>query len=178
MKIVYKNTKDDIITYGKLLYKKSPTVQQHRKKASNFAAFLALIFAIGIWYLYSHQMMLLWLATSIVWVTYIPLRHKRRYLKNMVETFEKDENRTFFGEHQLTIDESGLTDEIENGVSQVGWNKIEHIEETESHLYIFIDSAMAFVVPQQNISEGNYLEFIKTLKRYHKGEIDENRSKK
>ena len=165
MTIEYVNQISDIEAYGRLIYDKSPTVRQHKKKAFNTAVILVAIFGLVLYFLNeSTAVMVLWLVLSVAWLSYIPFQHKKRYLKNMVKTFEGEQHRNFFGQHRLTIDESGITDEIENGINTTPWDRIEHAETTGSHIFIFVDSSMAYAIPKNAFEEGLSDNFIKILK--------------
>jgi hypothetical protein len=181
MKIKYKNEISDIEAYGKLLYAKSPTVKQHLKKAWLTAVVLILIFGLVL-YVFNEELniLLFWSLLSIGWLIYIPFQHKKRYIKNMVKTYKEEEHRKFFELHSLTIDDSGLTDQIEAGINHTEWNKIEHIETTESYTFIFIGSAMSHAICKDRILEGDCDSFLNLLKskldeNKKKGDTDENR---
>ena len=174
MNINYQNTEADIYSYGQLIYKKSPTVKKHRLKSMNFAAILSVIFAALIYYIDTLDTVLIWAAMSVVWLRYVPIQHKRRYLKNMIKTYQEDEHKQFFGNHSITIDENGITDKIENGINQTSWDKIEHIEEIDSHLFVFVESSLAFCIPKEQLSKSECEDFIKKLKEFRG--LDENRS--
>jgi hypothetical protein len=174
MIISYQNTEADIYSYGQLIYKKSPTVKHHRRKSMNFAALISVIFAVIIYYIDSINTVLIWAAMSVVWLIYVPIQHRRRYLKNMIKTYQQEEHKRFFGNHSITIDENGIADEIENGINQTPWEKIEHIEEVDSHLFIFIESSLAYCIPKEKLTERECEEFINKLKEYRG--VNENRS--
>lgn len=184
MKIKYENKNSDIEAYGQLLYAKSPTVKQHRKKAWLTAVVLIVIFGIVL-YVFNEDtnIQIFWLVLSVAWLIYIPFQHKKKYLKNMIETYQDENHKNFFGFHELTVSDSGLTDEIGIVVNHTGWDKIEHIEETDSHAFIFINSAMAHAISKENILDGDFEKFLSTLKSKLKeskktGDKDENRSAK
>lgn len=176
MKIKYENQPSDITAYGELIYEKSPTVKQHRRRAMNFSAVMAVIFALVIYYLDTMQTVYIWLILSMGWLIFVPTQHKRRYLKNMVKTYEGDKYKNIMTSHELTADESGLTDQIENGINHTTWSNIEHIEETEKHLFIFVDSTLAYAVPKDKIQPDEYRQFTEVLKEQRKKTKKENKS--
>ncbi len=181
MKIEYTNSLADIEAYGQLIYAKSPTVKQHRKKAWLIAVVLIVIFGIVLYLLdNSTEILYFWLFLSVVWLIYIPFQHKRRYLKNMMKTYEDEEHKYFFGRHSLTIDDNGVTDEIGVGINHTEWEKIEHIEFTATHTFIFVDSSMAHAICKDAVIDGDYDTFVNNLKsKYnkHKKESDENENR-
>lgn len=184
MKIEYENKISDIDAYGRLIYDKSPTVKQHRKKAYNTAVVLIIIFGLVLYFLNeSNNILFIWLALSIAWLVYIPFQYKKRYLKNMVKTFEDEQHKNFFGGHSLTTDDTGITDEIESVINHTPWENIEHLELTDTHTFIFVKSVMVYAIPKHSIIDGDYETFIDTLKTKFeefkkKGNDNENRSAK
>ena len=165
MKITYENSPDDIAAYGKLIYAKSPTVKQHRKKAYQYAVILIAIFGLALFILDSDQSTRYgWAVISVLWLIYIPFQHKRRYIKNMVTTYQDDTHKNLFGRHELTLENEGITDQIENGINKTGWDKNEHVEKIENYTFIFIDSALAYIIPENNVSEGSYRDVVNLLK--------------
>lgn len=164
----YKNTTDDIEAYGALLYSKSPTVKQHRKRSVNAALVLILIICVVVYFIDTLTTLYIWLVISTVWMIVLTPLHRRKYIKKMVKTYQEEDHANFFGVHKLTIKEDGLTDEIENGFNHNSWDKIEHIETINDYTFIFSGSAMAYSLPQNNILEGDYNQFLDCLKTKRK----------
>lgn len=163
--ITYENDQTDITAYGRLIYDKSPTVKHHRAKALRFAVLLIVIFGVIIYFVDSNRSTLyIWIVLSIAWLIYIPIQHKKRYLKNMLSEFDDEKHRRLFGKHTLTIDDFGLTDEIEYGINKTNWDRIEHIESVETHSFVFVDSAMAYAIPKERIIDGEYESFIQEMR--------------
>lgn len=174
MKIKYVNSTDDVKAYARLLYEKSPRIKQHLKKALYTAAILIVIFGIVIYLLEeAGRVLYIWMILSVLWLTYIPFQHRKKYLNNMIKSFADDNHRNFFGNHTLTLEDDLLIDEIENGINRTSLNEIEHIETVKNHTFIFVRSAMAYAICSGSITEGSYNEFIKALKKKikTKGEI-------
>ena len=165
MKIEYENNLADIEAYGRLIYTKSPTVKQHRKKAWLTAVVLIVIFGAVLYFFEnSSEILYIWLFLSVVWLIYIPFQHKRRYLKNMIKTYEDEEHKYFFGKHSLTIDDNSVTDEIGIVINHTEWENIEHIESTEMYTFIFVQSSMAHAICRDMVTSGDYESFVNNLK--------------
>jgi hypothetical protein len=82
--------------------------------------------------------------------------------KESAKLFEDKENKGFFCEHELVIDELGLNEITEVGNQYVKWSGISKIDETDDYLYIYVGSLSAHVIPKKRV-EGNLDEFIKLL---------------
>ena len=167
MTITYENSPKDITAYGTLLYTKSPTVKQHRAKAFKFAVLLSVIIGLVIYFTSDDiSILYFWTALSVGWWIYIPIQHRRKYIKNMISTYADDTHKNLFGKHELTIDESGLTDEIDNGINKTDWENIEHIEISDNIIYIFIQSSLAYLIIKDNISTGSFEQFTESIGRF------------
>lgn len=170
MKITYTNTTDDIDIYARLLYAKSPTVKQHRQRSTNFAISLIVIIAVIIYFIESPYVVFYWLVISLVWILYIPIQHRRKYVKNMIKQYRDEDHRHFFTTHNLELTDDGLKDSIDFGISFSSWDKIEHIEILDSHAFVFIEHAMAYAIPKERVSGDNYDNFISQIKERIKNE--------
>ena len=169
MKIIYENQDSDILAYGKLIYDKSPTVKVHLKKTYYFSVPMLFVLGAVISYFESNsELLYAWIALSIGWLIYLPFYHKKKYLKKVIESFEDDKYQNLFGQHELTIENNILTDKIETGQNKTEISKIEHIEIVKDYTFIFIDSATAYLIPENNILSGDYHEFINEVKNTRK----------
>ncbi len=165
MKISYECSIKDISAYGKLIYEKSPTVKEHFKKTYYFSVPMLIVFGAAINYFESDsKLFYAWIVLGIAWLIYLPFFHKKKYLKKVIQSFEDERYANLFGTHELTIEENSLIDKIEAGQNKTDISKIEHIEVIKEYAFIFVDSAMAYLIPRNKIINGNYHDFIYEIK--------------
>ena len=165
MKISYKATIQDISAYAKLIYQKSPTVKEHLKKTYYFSVPTLLMFGALIKYVETtNELLYAWCVLGICWLIYLPFYHKKKYFKKVIETFANEKHDNLFGTHELIIEGNLIIDTIENGQNKTELSKVEHTETVENYTFIFIDSAMAYLIPEKNIIDGDYQGFINYLK--------------
>lgn len=165
MQISYNCSIKDISAYGKLIYEKSPTVKEHLRKTYYFSVPMLIVFGALIKYFEStSELFYPWIALGIAWVVYLPFYHKKKYLQKVIESFEIEKHQNLFGQHELTIENNILTDKIEADQNKTEISKIEHIETIKDYAFIFIDSAMAYLIPRNNIIDGNYHDFLYEIK--------------
>lgn len=164
MEIKYQNRPSDIEAYARLLYLKSPMIKKHRSRSINFAAVMIAIIAITIFYVDKPSTVALWLAFSIAWLIYIPVQHRRKYVKNVLKQYSDAKHENLFGEHLVTIDGDFICDQIEKGINKTEIRKFEHFEQTETHLFIFLDSSIAYIIPADQLAKNDYEKFISLLK--------------
>lgn len=164
--ISYNATIEDITAYGKLVYAKSPTVKEHLKKTYYFSVPMLIIIGAVLKYYESNQdLIYFWAVVGIGWLVYLPFYHKKKYLKKFIASFEDEKYQNLFGEHELTIEDDSIADKIEKGVNHTKISKIEHIEIIDNYAFVFIDSAMAYLIPENKIIEGNYNNFVDSLNK-------------
>ena len=166
MKIQYNSSIVDITAYAKLIYEKSPTVKQHLKKTYYFSIpMLIVIGAVLKYYESNEDLVVFWALVGIGWLIYLPFFHKKKYIKKVIESFKDTRYEHLFCQHELTIENNIIVDQIENGINKTEISKIEHIETIDNYTFIFIDSAMAYLIPEQEITQGDYNQFIAELRR-------------
>lgn len=164
MKLSYNASIKDISAYAKLIYQKSPTVKEHLKKTYYFSVPTLLLFGAFIRYVETtNELIYVWGLLGICWLIYLPFYHKKKYFKKVIETFETDKHQNLFGTHELTIDDNTIIDTIESGQNKTEISKIEHVESVDGYTFVFINSAMAYLIPRKNIIDGNYHDFIYEL---------------
>lgn len=163
MKLNYINRPDDIRAYAQLIYDMSPTAKRHRLKSVNFALVLVVIVGTAIWVFDEPRTVFFWLIISIVWLIYIPVSHRRRYIKNMLKEYEKEGYKNFYGEHELTFDEYGITDQVKAGVNKTPWEKIEHVEQTDTHAFIFVESTLAYAIPKGTVDVKQFIDVVRYI---------------
>lgn len=69
---------------------------------------------------------------------------------------EEGDNKNLFNQRTLVLTDDGITETSSIGESQIRWDKINHLEETEDYLYIYVSSVSAHIVPKrvfENLSE-------------------------
>ncbi len=165
MKISYTTSIKDISAYAKLIYQKSPTVKEHLKKTYYFSVPTLLLFGALIRYVETtNELIYVWGLLGICWLIYLPFYHKKKYIKKVIESFEDEKHQNLFGTHELTIANNLIIDKIELGQNSTEISKIEHVETIDSYTFVFIDSAMAYLIPRNRIIDGNYHDFIYEIK--------------
>lgn len=69
---------------------------------------------------------------------------------------EEGDNENLFNQRTLVLTDEGITETSSIGESHIRWDKINHLEETEDYLYIYVSSVSAHIVPKrvfENLSE-------------------------
>ncbi len=76
-----------------------------------------------------------------------PRRIQRSGLKLGNKMLEEGQNRDVFSLKRLTIDEQWVTQEDESSRSAQRWWAVEGVHKTDTHLFVFLSAATAFVIP-------------------------------
>ena len=64
------------------------------------------------------------------------------------------------GLHELEISKEGIVEKTEFNESRQSWRGVEKIVPTETHLFIFISSISAHVIPRHEVNVGELEQFI------------------
>lgn len=81
--------------------------------------------------------------------------------------FREGGNKSFFGEHELEINDYGIITKSEYGEGKIAWAAIERIGATSDYVFIYTGSTKAIILPKAHIIEGSYEEFVTGLKSYY-----------
>ena len=77
---------------------------------------------------------------------------------------EEGDNENLFNQRTLVLTDEGITETSSIGESHIRWDKINHLEETEDYLYIYVSSVSAHIVPKRVFKNSNeQKEFINKI---------------
>ncbi len=84
--------------------------------------------------------------------------------KKLRRAVAPSEEGTFIGKHHFTFNEEGIHSEGKNYKSLNNWNAVKSIEQGNGMIMIFIDTAYAFIFPENQLDDP--VGFLKTIKRF------------
>ena len=101
----------------------------------------------------------------VLWVTYMygfVLTFGRGWIigREVRNSYAVGSNLGVIGEHEFEVKESGLVEKTAVNETTQSWNGIERIEETENHVFFYISSVTAFILPKGAVAEGNADQFV------------------
>ena len=75
-----------------------------------------------------------------------------------------DKDGSILGRKEYTISEEGFREVTEASEMLTKWKGIQKVEETEKHIFIFIDKISAFIIPKRYLPTSSCAELIKILR--------------
>jgi hypothetical protein len=174
MRLEYELTKQDYIDFNIYYIKNSDTLKRSLiiQRYVMAVFFLIIPFAIyrvtdiPLWY---------WLAVffvvAVLWVIFYPKYFMSATIKRISKLVDEGKNKDMLGKHIITVNEEGIKEESKNGDSRINWDGVEKVAEAENHIFIYISSVMAYIIPKSIFEDDNTRdEFLKLL--YKKTEKD------
>ena len=101
------------------------------------------------------------------WVVYLNWRTQignRRYYRRV---YSEEANRGMLGPHRLSADAEGLSVATNVTEARTRWSGVERIEEAPGLAIVYVGSLNAYTVPEARVIEGNFREFVATVRRLH-----------
>lgn len=167
MSVDFEMTEVDVVAFHRHQFKTSP---QHRKNFwIGLLSFPSLIFVLT--FIYSDFSIAATLRFALpVTVIFLPLVYFVQY-KSINNTGKRmralGKNEGVFCRHTISISPDGVHEKTKVNDSQSGWRGIEKVDETDNHVFVYIASNNAHVVPKRyflNAEEAN--EFYRLAKHY------------
>ena len=84
--------------------------------------------------------------------------------RRLRKLYPADENKGVLCEHTLELTDVGVMETSPVGQHSTRWAGIPRVGETATHVFIYIGSNMAHVIPRANVLHGNVDDFMKELK--------------
>lgn len=79
---------------------------------------------------------------------------------------EEGDNEDLLNQRRLTLTADGLKQSSVNNLTTTSWDKIDRIWETVEHIFLYISSLSAYIVPKRAFTnKKNQEEFIKEIKK-------------
>lgn len=168
MEISYQLTEKDFLDFNIHHAKNSSHIQKSiliQRISGPIIFLIAPFFAtkqsgITIWYWF-----VLFGIVSIIWFIFYPKYIYWEISRKTMKIIKEGENKNILGEKTIVLTSENI---IETGLSneeKIKLNSIQKIEETEDHLFIYISSMSAFIIPLRAFEDSKSKdEFIKKIK--------------
>ncbi|MCW3052033.1 MAG: hypothetical protein JWN14_1203 [Chthonomonadales bacterium] len=165
MRIRYESKLEDYVAFNDYHYSHSPTMKGYlfwyRYLGACAILFLPYLMlrALG-----STASLLLIFPVSLIgtafFVAIAPRILKRRLKHNARKFLSEGKNDSFVGEKELEITEAGLIARSEYTETKLAWGAFERIASTPTHTFLYLSSVQAYVIPHNNILEGDFRAFL------------------
>ena len=161
--IEYTNSLDDVVEFNRFHFK--------RRKEGKLSVFLmAAIVGVLCAILGFLRWEPFWIITGAV-VTAVGALVDRYFLPGFIargarRLYQDGKNKGTLGWHRLLVSNEGLREENEVGASDVRFDGVENVSETESYVYIYVSAVSAHIVPRKGITKGDLSVFLTELNKH------------
>lgn len=164
MKIVYRNSMEDLVFVCRYYLDHSPDMKRLKRVV---LVFLPLLFLVLIGFSYSIEQniddLILWLIALALYLLLMYRYFKHTLYKKMKKRMENQNTNGILCEHTLQVDEEYLSESTEWNETKLKLEHIHKIEISEAYTLIFLNSIHAIVIPKNQIIEGDYSSFVERL---------------
>ena len=171
MTITYIITPDDILALNHYYTQKHPSTQKHLHR---LRIVYTLILGMSIFffsflfndYQFSPALLVVALVASAILYALIPsIQHVFTRLST-TQAIRAGRYSGILGEHSLAVTPEALVTQSSKGESKFLWNAFEHVGATATHLFLFINTAAALIVPRHAFSdEASYTALLQAAKQ-------------
>ncbi|PCH86115.1 MAG: hypothetical protein COB26_02680 [Piscirickettsiaceae bacterium] len=110
------------------------------------------------------------LVGAFVWSIGVPAWIKKRFHQHVLASLSDEAIKKATGEYSLEARASGLIEINPSGEKKTAWEKIDRIERSKHHIYLYMSEDAALIIPKEMVSEDSDLkefndDLIKFLKK-------------
>ncbi len=170
MRIIFKNSKDDLVMLNEYICEHSTAMKRIILKnritmaISPLAGVMVLVYMKDIpfdpaIFIFAFMGIIL----SLPLFLYYPRYFKRATRKKMIKLYGKKKKKGVIGVHEISIVNDGIVEKTEYNETKQKWGSIENIVTFKGKTLIFIGAMQAHVVPEDSIIDGDYKTFVNEL---------------
>jgi hypothetical protein len=165
VKIKYNVEIEDLIEFNEYYVGHSPEARRLRRSHTVYAP-LAVFFSVSFVGIIEHSWVfpIIGAIFASVYSLGAPRRLRKRSRRVMEKLFSEGKNISTLGKQQLELKDDGIYNTSSAGTQSTYWNAVEHIEQTETHGFIYISSMSAHVIPALKVEEGDFNEFMQAAR--------------
>lgn len=89
------------------------------------------------------------------------------HFKKMQKLSIPEESGLLFGDREIVIDDTGITETSDFGASYYKWTAVDFVEEVEGNIYVFFDHILGYIFPDSCFSNDNERQELMGIIRQH-----------
>lgn len=105
---------------------------------------------------------------AILFLIFLPSIDENLSLRMLKRILAQNENKYWLGSQELTLTPEHIMGKNEASEAKYQWKTVNKIEVTDTHMYIYINSVSAIVVPRKGIIEGSFDEIVCSASEFWK----------
>lgn len=163
IEIEYEFREQDLVHFNEMRLKKSEEIQHSMKKNRLLVpGVMVLIAAFYYFYYGDRNTMLYVLVLAGLWSWLSPKLILLDLQRQILSKYSAKEKANMFGTYVLTIDPANpqhLLEKSPSGKHKMPWSEMLRVEHGRHHVYIYVDTTTALVIPKETVKKGNLKEF-------------------
>lgn len=100
-------------------------------------------------------------AVMCLWLRFSHQRNSRNLVRAMLKEGSTD---GMFGPQEIEIDDSGISKRSDVRGSFAAWSVVRRLDETDTHVFVYVSSIEAHVIPKNRVTSGDLSAFINTVR--------------
>ncbi|QSA98595.1 YcxB family protein [Methylococcus sp. EFPC2] len=98
---------------------------------------------------------------GVLWGSGVPAYFKWSWRKQVRAMYTEEEKTCILGHYTLRTEPKELVEISERGESRIAWDDILRVEVTKRHVFIFVSSTAALIIPRKAVKKGELHTFVK-----------------
>lgn len=166
MEIEYQCTIDDMVAFNLYHFANSPSLRKQVLVNRLITSTLAVLIVVTGFYIAVGKFLPLpFIAPSlligIIIFFYYPSIQKKTFVRAVTKLLKEGKNKASLEKQKLTLSSDGVSERSALGETKVGWSSIEKVVQVKKHIFLYIGSVNAFVIPKRAfLSDESLQEFL------------------
>lgn len=172
MDIEFALSRDDLITLAHYQMQHSSHVQRTAVKLRWGYAVGFLLLALGMFLLFPDSFLGIGFGLlAVLLAIFYPFIHRQRIKRHVEQTVDRKSRPESFAKRKVRVTAEGIEEVSDNATSKMKWSLVDWIDITPDNTFISIGNQNAVIIPRQSVTEGNYDQFITSLRAFSKNKI-------
>ena len=105
---------------------------------------------------------------SVVWFIYYPKYFNWEMTRRVKKMLNEGSNENILNRRKIILSDEGILEKSLIGESNVSWNQVDKVEESNEYIYIYISSISAHIIPKRIFKDENEKQmFIREISKHH-----------
>lgn len=105
---------------------------------------------------------------SVVWFIYYPKYFNWEMTRRVKKMLSEGSNENILNRRKIILSDEGILEKSLIGESNVSWNQVDKVEESNEYIYIYISSISAHIIPKRIFKDENEKQmFIREISKHH-----------
>lgn len=164
--------RDDVLAWGEHFARHSPVIRAGIRRAQVATGIMfAFVLLLGLLPFGNWRLSLFFFAFSVAGLVstlfYLPGAHRRAVVRNTLKLNEENRTQNVLGDVRFVVTPRAIRRENRFYSCTFTWHAIDHLDRTDDHLFIYLTTSSAMVLPLRDFADEQHREaFIAAAERY------------